>query len=52
MASVENADKILIMDGGKIVAQGSHDELMKTSDIYRETYETQTKQKQTEGGED
>ncbi len=52
VASVENADKILIMDGGKIVAQGSHDELMKTSDIYRETYETQTKQKQTEGGED
>ena len=52
VASVENAEKILIMDGGKIVAQGSHDELMKTSDIYRETYETQTKQKQTEGGED
>ena len=52
VASVENADKILIMDGGKIVAQGSHDELMKTSDIYRETYETQTKKKQTEGGED
>ena len=52
VASVENADKILIMDGGKIVAQGSHDELMKTSDIYRETYETQTKQKQTEGGDE
>ena len=51
VASVENADKILILDGGKIVAQGNHDELMRTSNIYREIYETQTKQKQTEGGE-
>ena len=52
VASVENADKILIMDGGKIVAQGSHEELIKSSKIYRETYETQTKQKQTEGGDE
>lgn len=50
VASVENADKILILEGGKIVAAGTHETLMETSDIYRETYETQTKQKETEGG--
>lgn len=51
VASVEHADKILVLEGGKIVAAGRHDELMQTSDIYREVYETQTKQKQAEGGE-
>ena len=52
VASVEHADKILILDGGKIIACGSHDELMKTSNIYREIYETQTKKTETsEGGE-
>ena len=34
---------ISVMDGGRIVAQGKHDELLKTSDIYREVYESQTK---------
>ena len=43
LASVEHADKIVVLDGGKIVALGNHDELMQTSDIYRETYEQQTK---------
>ena len=43
LASVEHADKIVVLDGGKIVAVGNHEELMKTSDIYRETYEQQTK---------
>lgn len=43
VASVENADKILVMDGGKIAACGSHEELMKTSRIYREVYESQTR---------
>mgnify|MGYP002796449138 FL=1 len=45
VASVENADKILMMDGGRIVACGTHEELMKTSEIYREIYESQTKGK-------
>ena len=45
VASVEHADKILILDGGKIIASGNHAELMKTSDVYREIYETQTKGK-------
>ena len=45
VASVENADKILVMDGGRIVACGKHEELMKTSEIYREVYESQTRGK-------
>ena len=43
VASVMDADMIVILDGGKIVATGTHDELLKTSDIYREIYEQQTK---------
>ena len=43
VSSIEDADKILVMDGGKIVAMGTHEELLKTSDIYRETYESQVK---------
>ncbi len=43
IASVQACDLILVMDGGRIVAQGRHDELLKTSEIYREVYESQTK---------
>ncbi len=43
VASVENADKILVLDGGEIVACGTHGELLKSSRIYREVYESQTK---------
>ncbi len=52
VASVEHADKIIILDGGKILACGNHDELMQTSDVYREIYETQTKSKSAKGGEE
>ena len=48
VASVENADKILVMDGGKIVEQGSHKELMKHNGIYKEIYDSQTKMKEDE----
>ena len=48
VASVESADKILVMDGGKIIASGTHEELMQSSDIYREIYEEQTKGKAPE----
>ena len=41
IASVMEADKIIILDAGEIVAMGSHEELMATSEIYRETYESQ-----------
>ena len=43
VASVEDADIILVMDNGRIVAQGNHATLMQTSDIYREIYEQQTR---------
>ncbi len=42
-ASVEDADKILIMDGGRIVSAGTHEELLRDSDIYREIYTSQNK---------
>ena len=42
VASVQDADIILVLDGGKIAAQGTHAELMETSPIYREVYEQQT----------
>ena len=43
VASVQDADLILVMDGGRIVAAGTHEALLRESDIYRETYEQQTK---------
>ena len=42
IASVQDADIILVLDNGKIAAQGTHEELMQTSEIYREVYEQQT----------
>ncbi len=48
VSSVEHADKIVVLDGGKIVACGNHGALMQTSDIYREIYEAQTRGKATE----
>ena len=47
VASVQDADLILVMDNGRIAAQGTHAELLRTSEIYREVYESQTK-----GGKD
>ena len=43
VASVQDCDMIIIMDGGKVMGTGTHEELLKTSDIYREIYEEQTK---------
>ena len=51
VASVEHADKIVVLDGGKIIACGNHETLMGSSEIYREIYEAQTKGKSEEGGE-
>ena len=47
VASVQDADLILVLEGGKIAARGTHETLLKTSEIYREVYESQVK-----GGEE
>ena len=42
-SSVEDADRILVLDGGAISAIGTHKELIETSEIYREVYTSQNK---------
>ena len=51
VASVEDADMIIVMDSGRVCAVGRHDELLESSDIYREVYLQQTKGKEDEGNE-
>ncbi|WP_018213121.1 ABC transporter ATP-binding protein [Desulfitobacterium hafniense] len=43
VSSVQDADRVIVMDDGKIKAVGSHEELLQTSEIYREVYESQAK---------
>ena len=43
ISSVQEADRIIVMDGGRIVDTGTHDELMKSCEIYQEVYESQNK---------
>ncbi|MDY6179530.1 MAG: ABC transporter ATP-binding protein, partial [Candidatus Faecousia sp.] len=47
IASVQDADIILVLEGGRIVASGDHETLIKESPIYREVYQSQKK-----GGEE
>ena len=47
VSSVQDADLILVMDNGKIVASGNHESLLSSNEIYKEIYEQQTK-----GGEE
>lgn len=48
ISSVQEADRIIVMDGGRIADSGTHEELMKSCEIYREVYESQNKA----GGQD
>ena len=43
VASVQDADMIIVLDNGMVVDVGTHDQLMETSSIYREVYESQRK---------
>ena len=43
VASVQDADIILLMENGRIAASGTHEELLKTNEVYRETYLQQNK---------
>ena len=43
ISSVQDADRIIVMEGGRISQIGTHEELLETSDIYRETYTSQNK---------
>ena len=47
VASIEDADQIIVLDGGAVAGVGTSQELLKTNEIYREVYESQIK-----GGED
>ena len=40
-SSVRLADRILVMDGGKVVADGIHDDIYESSSIYRKLYDQQ-----------
>ena len=47
ISSIQDADKIIVLDGGEVSAFGTHDELMQSSEIYKEVYNSQVK-----GGQD
>ena len=43
ISSVEDADRIIVMEGGRINAIGTHEELLASNEIYREVYESQNR---------
>jgi ATP-binding cassette subfamily B multidrug efflux pump len=43
VASVKDADRIIVLDDGRLIGMGTHQQLLKTCDIYREVYESQNK---------
>ena len=54
IASVQDADRIIVMEGGRIAAIGTHEELLEISEIYRETFTSQNKMSEeaVDGGTD
>lgn len=48
-SSIQHSDMILVLDDGKIVGKGTHDELLKTCEVYNEIYMSQFKDKKAEG---
>ncbi len=51
VASVQDADRIIMMEGGRIAAIGNHEQLMQTSKVYRELYNTQNRKSNNAGGD-
>ena len=48
VSTIQDADRIIVLDSGKIVGTGTHDELMKTCDVYREIALSQTSEKEAD----
>ncbi|MBQ8430644.1 MAG: ABC transporter ATP-binding protein [Clostridia bacterium] len=46
VSTIKNADLIIVFDHGDVVGMGKHNELMKTCDLYRETYYSQTQKEE------
>lgn len=51
ISSIQEADKIIILDGGKISAFGTHEQLLENNSIYQELYYSQNKASGNEGGD-
>jgi len=51
IGTIKNADRIYVMDKGRIVGSGTHDELMKSNEVYQQIAQSQLSKEELEGGE-